>query len=402
MTSASVLNGEPCLISDCIVVGGGVIGLLTAYELAQEGLQVTVVERGRRSAGAASWASGGVLASLYPWRISPALLPLLNWSHARYRQLALELTACSGVDPEWVRSGLLILEPALWPEFATTESSFSSNARLLDQRGLKSLEPGVDAGENGALWFPQVAQIRSPRLLRALDLSLAQKGVRQLSAQVLGILRDKGKAAGVVTRDGRIYSPIVVVAAGAWSASVLRSLGKGFELRPVRGQMLLIAAKPGLVRHVLVKGDHYLIPRRDGYVLLGSTLENVGFSNGITTEARETLTTAAWRMYPRIKDYPIVAQWSGLRPGSPEGIPWIGAHPGLTGLYVSTGHYRNGVSLAPASARLLADLIFRRPPIVEPLAYDPARASQDNGQRAHAGSSTRTYLATSSHYRALR
>jgi len=398
VTSASVLNREPCLISDCIVVGGGVIGLLTAYELAQEGLQVTVVERGRRSAGAASWASGGVLAPLYPWRICPALLPLLKWSHTRYRQLALELTACSGVDPEWVQSGLLILEPALWPELATTESPFTSDAQLLDQRGLKSREPGVDAGENGALWFPQVAQIRSPRLLRALDLSLAHKGVKQLSAQVQGILSDKEKAAGVVTRDGRIYAPIVVVAAGAWSASVLGSLGKGFELHPVRGQMLLVAAKPGLVRHVLVKRDHYLIPRRDGYVLLGSTLENMGFSNGITPEARETLTTAAWRMYPRIRDYPIVAQWSGLRPGSPEGVPWIGAHPRLTGLYVSTGHYRNGISLAPASARLLADLIFRRPPIVEPLAYAPARASQDNGQRAHAGSSTRPYLSTASHY----
>ncbi|MGH8611364.1 MAG: glycine oxidase ThiO [Gammaproteobacteria bacterium] len=384
--------------SDCIVVGAGVIGLLTAYELAQEGLQVTVVERGRRSAGAASWASGGVLAPLYPWRICPALLPLLNWSQARYPQLASELGACSGVDPEWLQSGLLILEPALWQELASAQRSFFGDVQLLDQRSLKSLEPGVDAGENGALWFPQVAQIRSPRLLHALELSLAHKGVKQLSAQVQRVLSDKGKAAGVVTRDGRIYAPIVVVAAGAWSKLVLRSLGKGFELHPVRGQMLLIAAEPGLVRHVLVKRDHYLIPRRDGYVLLGSTLENVGFSNIITTEARGTLTTAAWRMYPRIKDYPIVAQWSGLRPGSPEGIPWIGAHPGLIGLYVSTGHYRNGISLAPASARLLADLIFRRPPIVAPLAYDPARASQDNRQRAHAGSSTRTYLSTSSHY----
>ncbi|MGH8659055.1 MAG: glycine oxidase ThiO, partial [Gammaproteobacteria bacterium] len=389
-------------IADCIVVGGGVIGLLTAYELAQEGLRVTVVERGHRIAGAASWASGGVLAPLYPWRICPAVLPLLNWSHARYRQLALELTACSGVDPEWVQSGLLILEPALWPELATTESPFTSDAQLLNQRGLKSREPGVGAGENGALWFPQVAQIRSPRLLRALELSLAHKGVKQLSAPVQGILSDKRKAAGVVTRDGRIYAPIVVVAAGAWSGLVLGSLGKGFELRPIRGQMLLIAVKPGLLRHVLVQRDHYLIPRRDGQVLVGSTLENTGFNNAITAEARETLTASAWSMYPRIRNYPIVTHWSGLRPGSPQGIPWIGAHPERTGLYLSTGHYRNGISLAPASARLLADLILQRPPIVEPSAYDPARASQDNGQRAHAGSSTRTYLSTASHYRALR
>lgn len=394
MTSAGVLSREPSRICDCIVVGGGVIGLLTAYELAQEGLRVTVMERGHRTAGAASWASGGVLAPLYPWRIHPALLPLLNWSQVRYPQLALELAACSGVDPEWVQSGLLILEPALWQELASAQDSFFGDAQLLDHSGLKSLEPGVDAGENGALWFPQVAQIRSPRLLRALQLSLALKGVKQLSAQVQTILSDKGKAAGVITSDDRLYAPIVVVAAGAWSGSVLGSLGKGFELRPIRGQMLLIAAKSGRVLHVLVQGDRYLIPRRDGHVLVGSTLENAGFNNVISTEARETLTTSAWSMYPRLRDYPIVTQWSGLRPGSPEGIPWIGGHPELTGLYLSTGHYRNGISLAPASARLLADLIFQRSPIVEPAAYDPARASQ---QGTPAGSNTKT-LSTASHY----
>ncbi|MGH8579853.1 MAG: glycine oxidase ThiO [Gammaproteobacteria bacterium] len=397
MNSAGILTRKPSRISDCIVVGGGVIGLLTAYELAQEGLRVTVVERGHRTAGAASWASGGVLAPLYPWRIRPALLPLLNWSQARYPQLALELVACSGVDPEWLQSGLLILEPALWKELADVEGTFPCDWQLLDQGSLKSLEPGVDAGEHGALWFPQAAQIRSPRLLRALNLSLAQKGVTQLAAQVQQILSDKGKAAGVITHDSRLYAPIVVVAAGAWSGSVLGSLGEGFELRPICGQMLLIAAKSGLVRHVLVQRDHYLIPRRDGHVLVGSTLENAGFNNAVTAEAREALTTSAWSMYPRLRNYPIVTQWSGLRPGSPEGIPWIGAHPELTGLYLSTGHYRNGISLAPASARLLADLIFQRPPVVEPLAYDPARASQAYGQRAPAGSNTKP-LSTASHY----
>jgi len=175
-----------------------------------------------------------------------------------------------------------------------------------------------------------------------------------------------------MTSAGEIRASYVVVAAGAWSADVLREYGVVADVVPVRGQMLLVRGDAGLLSQILLYEGHYLIPRRDGHILIGSTIEHVGFDKSTTTEAAEILRQSAYEMLPELGKYPVVMQWAGLRPGTLDGVPYIGEVPGAAGLYVNTGHFRNGVTLAPASVRLLVDLMTERSPIVDPVPYAAA------------------------------
>jgi glycine oxidase len=152
----------------------------------------------------------------------------------------------------------------------------------------------------------------------------------------------------------------VVIAGGAWSAALLRDTGLDLPVTPVRGQMIQFKARPGLLRHIVLDRDHYLVPRQDGLILAGSTLEHVGFDKSTTQAARDLLRERALQLVPALADCPIVRHWAGLRPGSKDGIPLIDEHPQIRGLYVNAGHYRNGVGMAPASARLLVDRILHR------------------------------------------
>ncbi|HEM47619.1 MAG TPA: FAD-dependent oxidoreductase, partial [Alphaproteobacteria bacterium] len=172
---------------------------------------------------------------------------------------------------------------------------------------------------------------------------------------------------------GRLGADTVVVAGGAWSAEIMREMIP-LDVVPVRGQMLLFRAAPETLHRILLQEGRYVIPRRDGRVLAGSTLEYVGYDKSVTEQARAELWEAAVRLVPALADCPVENHWSGLRPGSPEGIPFIGKVGNISGLYVNAGHFRNGVVLGPASARLLADLILERSPIVDPAPYAPSRA----------------------------
>jgi glycine oxidase len=161
----------------------------------------------------------------------------------------------------------------------------------------------------------------------------------------------------------------VVVAGGAWSGELLKTAGVSLPMAPVRGQMLLFRAAPGLLKRMVMRHYRYLIPRRDGRILAGSTLEQVGFDKATTRSAAEKLHRAALELVPALEDCPVEHHWTGLRPGNLSGVPYIGEHPAWKGLYVSTGHYRNGVVLAPASARLLADMALSRPHSLDPAPY---------------------------------
>lgn len=352
--------------ADCIVVGGGIIGLLTAWELSQDGLEVMVLERGSIG-GEASWAGGGVLTPLYPWRLPEALYPLLEWSQLRYPALAEELTTATGIDPEWTQSGLLILDLEERSQAQSWSERKGASLEQVEGMRLRTLEPGLDSPAAGALWLPDAAQIRNPRLLQSLRQMIELNGVQlREHSEVLSLRRHGDRLNGVETTGGRVSADYLVIAAGAWSNRLLNGLGLDLAVAPVRGQMILFQAETGIVRRILVSSDYYMIPRRDGHVLVGSTLENVGFDKSVTKRALQSLRDAAKNMLPAIVDYPIARHWAGLRPGSPGGIPSIGPHPKVQGLYVNTGHFRNGLALAPASARLMADLIRGRNPIVPP------------------------------------
>ncbi len=345
---------------DCIVVGGGLLGMLTAWFLKREGLAVTLLEQGdlcRES----SWAGGGILSPLIPWDYPDAVSELVQWSQRNYPALVKELQENSGIDPEWQQSGLLMVATSLDPGISRWQARYPCRIEQIEPGRMPQLEPGLAPVAEQALLLPDVAQIRNPRMCQALAACLRAQGVAIHENVRVGSFRTAANAvSGVMTDRGEFRSERVVVAAGAWSATLLGDLMPGLPVRPVRGQMIQYAASPGLLRHIVLSNGRYLIPRRDGLVLAGSTLEYTGFEKQTTREARESLADFATQLLPGLGDCEIVNHWAGLRPGKTDGIPVIGEHPEIKGLYLNTGHFRNGVILAPASAQLLLDCMMGR------------------------------------------
>jgi glycine oxidase len=357
-----------------VVIGGGIIGLLTARELALAGHAVSVLDQGRIGAEA-SWAGGGILSPLYPWRYPDPVNQLAHWSQQHYPALAAELIEEGALDPQWLQSGLLVLDQTEHAAAQNWAQAYGLNCEAITAQDCRQLEPALQVPGAGALWFPSLAQIRNPRLVKSLTQSCARLGVafREATA-VTGVTLRGQQVTAVETPSGRLAVDTVVVASGAWSARLLAGLGMQIPIRPVRGQMIMYHAQPDQVRHINLYEGHYLIPRQDGRILVGSTLEEVEFDKSTTTAAREELVRFAERLFPFLRDLSIELHWAGLRPGSPTGIPYICTVPGMDGLYLNTGHYRNGVVLGYASARLLADLILGRAPILATKPYSLVRA----------------------------
>ncbi len=349
----------------CYVVGGGIIGLLSALELAQAGEDVVIIDR-QPVGQEASWAGGGILSPLYPWRYPEAVHPLARWSQDIYPELAESLRRETGIDSEWTRSGLLILDAEDSRVGVDWCRSHGLNAELVDPEQLSRLEPGLRNGSGMAVSLADVAQIRNPQLIKALVQRLRSLGVGfREGLAVTGFRRTDGSLRGIVTESGVLPANRCLIAAGPWSAALLETVGLDLPLRPVKGQMLLLKGESAPVSHILIRGARYVIPRRDGRILVGSTQEEVGFDKSATAEARDLLFSAACEMVPELGNWQIERHWAGLRPGSPDGIPYIGRHPEIVGLYVNTGHFRNGIVLAPASARLAADLMLGRSALLD-------------------------------------
>jgi len=360
-------------VTDCIIIGAGLIGMLTARELRAAGLRVRLVERGR-SGGEASWAGGGILSPLYPWRYPDAVNALARWGQQHYPQLLTEIHAASGIDPEWQDSGLLILDAAederVWP----WAERFGVRIERVAAGQLRDLEPALGVSVPQAWWLPGIGQVRNPRLVKSLRGALEGWGVDFREHQgVTGFGVIGNRVEGIWTESGFLSAAHIVLAGGAWSGELLRSVGLRLPVEPVRGQMLLFRGTPGQVRHIVLDQGRYVIPRRDGRVLVGSTLEHVGFDKSTTAAARDELQAVALRLVPALADCELEHHWAGLRPGTPAGVPCIARHPTITNLYINTGHYRNGVVLGPASARLLADILLGRPPELDPQLYLPSK-----------------------------
>ncbi len=355
-----------------VVVGGGVIGLLTARELALAGHEVRLFEQGHLGREA-SWAAGGILSPLHPWRYPDPVTRLAQPSMEAYPALCESLARSTGIDPEWTPSGLMRLGEDEGTEARRWADRFTVS---LEPKSLGEICP--DRGVDGAgFWMPAVAHVRSPRLLRALEAELRiLKIAIHEETMVEGVTRERERLTGLVVNGETIAVSRVVVCGGAWTRSLLERYGLALPVRPMRGQMIVIQTPPGFLKPMILKGGRYLVPRRDGAVLVGSTMESVGFVKETTEVARDDLIAAAHGIWPELAAYPVTHQWAGLRPSSPDGVPFIGEHPEIRGLFVSTGHFRNGIVLAPASARLAADLVLERDGTLDPRPYGLDRVAE--------------------------
>ena len=380
-----------------------------ALRLLQNGHRVTVLERGSVG-GESSWAGGGILSPLLPWGYAEAVSVLALRSMAGYADWVAGIEALSGRDAELWRCGMLALEVAD-PEQAlawcathgmaakafrlgATDLAFDSRKAALkdspsvianEQSGMsaKSKASGsprrVAPRDDGIvlcipkgnhIWLPGIAQVRNPRLVAALRAAVVQLG---------GVIREHSPATGVLTQGGRVTAvrtaaeifpaDSVVLATGAWSGLGLAGLAATPNVRPVRGQMLLFKLAPGVLDTIVYRNGLYLIPRRDGHVLVGSTLEDAGFDKSTDDATRQRLHAEAAELLPALAATQPVRHWAGLRPGSPDNIPVIDRHPDFDNVFVNTGHYRYGVTLAPAAAELLVDLMEGKAPALDPAPY---------------------------------
>lgn len=328
-----------------IVIGAGVAGLAAAWELARRGARVEVLERGEIGRES-SWAGAGILSLLLPWDYPAPVTDLADRSLAMYPDWIADIRAGSDTDPEFRRTGMLILPPY---DIARAPAG--------------APRPDELAGFGPGLWLPEVAQVRNPRLLRALHEAVAAAGVTVHDRLgPVALERAAGRVTAAAAGDRRWQADLYVVAAGAWSAELLGPLAAGLPIRPVRGQILLYRAAPGRLPCVVYRAGHYLVPRADGHILAGATLEEAGFDKSTTAAARAELAGFVADLLPDVAASGPILHWAGLRPGSPGNVPIIGRHPLLANLYVNAGQFRYGVTLAPASAAHLADLVDGRPP----------------------------------------
>lgn len=356
--------------SEFVVVGGGVIGMMTTLQLADAGHSVTLVERGR-CGQEASWAGGGIVSPLYPWRYGPAVSRLSSWSEGFYPDLAQRLREESGVDPEYRQRGLLYLRVEDETRALSWAQEVNKPLARVDADFLYAREPRAAPGFSEALWMPTLGSIRNPRLVRALRTRLAAmpRVFLREGAEVTGFEVAGGRVLAVRTGAGPVAGDQAIVCGGAWAAGLLEKVGVPLPVRPVKGQMILFKAPPGLVQRVVLMDGRYVIPRADGRVLAGSTLEECGFDKTTDNQARESLWASATAIIPSLAGCEVEHHWAGLRPGSPDGVPFIGTVPGIDNLHVNAGHYRNGLVLAPASTRLLVDQLLGREPILDPAPY---------------------------------
>ena len=345
---------------DCLVIGGGLLGMLSARELARSGMSVMLLERGSLGQES-SWAGGGILSPLTPWHCSPELEALVVSSQRIYPSLVRELERESGIDAQWTRSGMLALGIDDMEAVMSWSARTGCRVHTLDQTGVNAREPELAPlrVDERALWLPDIAQVRNPRLLKALKNSIIKHGVNiKERCEARRLWLSGNKVIGVVCEAEKLTADRVVIAGGAWSEELLRQTGTTAGVLPVRGQMLMYRAPRDMISAIIIRDGHYLIPRRDGHVLVGSTLEYSGFDKSTTAAALTLLRRRALDLVPALARCPLIRQWAGLRPGSAGGIPLIGAHPTIERLYLNCGHFRNGVTLAPASAARLAKIVL--------------------------------------------
>jgi glycine oxidase len=374
---------------DVVIVGGGVMGCASALRLAQAGLSVTVLERSVPGAEASS-AAAGILGPAveahhghgdghpHPGRrpAQDTLLTLGLRSRELHAGLARELRDDHGIDVGFRRCGVM--------RVAVREDervALATHAALLRGRALvdaidgdeaRRREPALGPAVLEAIDLPEEAQLDPPSLLGALAIAAERAGVRFRTATVHGVIVENDRARGVRLDGETLGADHVVVAAGSWTSLVPGLRLDAARVHPVRGQILTTRTRPPVFRRVVFGAGGYVVTRPDGRVLCGSTEERVGFAREVTFAGLARIVELATTLAPRLADAPAESHWSSFRPGTADDLPLVGP-AGPEGLWLASGHYRNGILLAPITAELVRDAILGEPLPEEATAIDPRR-----------------------------
>jgi glycine oxidase len=347
---------------DVLVVGGGVIGSLVALRLAKRGISVVVIDRGSPG-GEASSAAAGILGPQMEAQGPGPLLDLALASRALYPNLVAELHDATGIDVGFDRSGVLSLAldergQAELDESVRWQTACGLSVERLSAREARLREPALSVAVKGAVEYPDGAMVDARALTRACVAAAASAGARFMSGRLVRrVLVSDGVARGVELDTERLAAGAVVVAAGSW-AGLLEGAALPDAIRPVRGQIVALSAPTSmLTRVVTVHGRGYLVPRRDGTVLAGSTMENVGFGKAVTVDGMVRILSLATVLVGWLGEARVTDSWSGLRPDTPDHLPVLGESASVRGLLLATGHFRSGILLAPITGEAIAQLI---------------------------------------------
>jgi glycine oxidase len=345
-----------------VVIGAGVMGCASALALARRGARVTLLERAVPGAEASS-AAAGILGAQAESREAPTLRNLFVRARDEYAAWAETLEADTGIAVGHRVSGLLHVahDAEERDELATLVASQRKEglrAEILDAAEACRVEPELRPGTAGAAYFPDDAQVDPPALLRALVAAVSRAGVVVKAGTVVHrVLVERDACVGVMLDDGKLLGDATVLAAGSWSSLVPGVPSAIPTVKPARGQMVLLEERPPRVRTILFARSGYVVPRGDGRVLCGSTLEFVGFRREVTAGGVQAILKSALDLAPGLASAQLSTFWNAFRPYSSIDAPLMGASP-LPGFFLATGHHRNGILLAKVTADTVADAIL--------------------------------------------
>jgi glycine oxidase len=358
------------MTTDLVIVGGGVIGLSVAYSLAREGVKAVLLDR-REVGREASWAGAGLIAANAERLRTNPMVELRSWSAVLYPEWSAALREETGIDNGYRRTGGVDVGWTL-----DEERDLRSMAGRWKTEGIvherlapgdfHRVEPALSPDLRVAYFLPDRAQIRNPWHLRALAVAAARRGaVLRPGEAVVGFETSAGRITGVKTTSGTVACGTVVITAGAWTGGLLDALGLRAPTPPVKGQIVLLKSDRPLLRRIVEHGQNYLVPRDDGRILIGATEEDAGFDTRSTPVAVRDLLDEALRLCPSLAGAEVEKAWAGLRPGSLDTRPYLGALPGYDNAFVASGHKRAGLQLSPATAELITDLVLGRSPRID-------------------------------------
>lgn len=344
-------------MSRTIIIGGGVVGLTTAYELSQSGRSVVVIDR-QEVGQEASWAGAGMLPPCV-LDTKQALKELSKRSARLWPVLSAELHELTGIDNGYHQCGALQISLNNSDDLQSTAEAWSVEdvpVEQLDRQGLLEHEPLLGERVSSGFFLPTMSQVRNPRHIKALKQACLMRGVEifeQVTIEDFTV--ENGKISACTSRSAKFEGDEFVLAGGAWSGQLCTSkpIDLNVEVVPVRGQILLLKQSEQVIKHIIEDGPRYIVPRNDGHVLIGSTEENAGYIKETTDEGRQQLLDFATTIVPELKNAEIVRSWAGLRPRAVRGYPFIGPAPGIENLILATGHFRDGLMQSPATAKLV-------------------------------------------------
>jgi glycine oxidase len=348
---------------DVIVIGGGIVGLSLSIELRKKGARVLAVERGEPGREASSAAGGMLVDCLF--ETPAALQPLATASASMYPEFVYELETESGMKVDLRDQGTILFPSAAH----SSHPAFESAARIPPP--VAEFEPALADVDRPAFYLKERSV--DPRALVSAALKAAKRRGVDISSgdEVTAVDRSDGRVSGVTTKKTSFLAKKVVNCAGAWSG---RIGPHAFPTRPVKGQMLCLVSDSHRLKHVIRTPEVYVIPRSDGRIVVGTTVEEAGFDKRTDVDTIQRLRKAAVALVPELRDARILEDWAGLRPGTPDGLPILGA-TSTPGYFVATGHFRDGILLAPITAKVMADVIMGKNSGYDLSAFSPARFS---------------------------